>query len=303
MNFEDLLKQQKSNSSQLGQILNAAKTEQKGGGFEKDERLWKPRVDKAGNGFAVVRFLPAPDSDLPWVKYYDHGFRGDGGWFIENCPTTLGKTCPVCEKNSALWNSGIESDKDVARSRKRRLHYVSNVLVLKDNNEAANEGKVFLYQFGKKIFDKLMEAMQPQFDDETPINPYNLFSGAAFKIKIRQVGGYWNYDSSEFSNPEPLFDGDEAALKKLFEQMHPIQEFVDPEKFQSYENLEKRFNRVMGVADVQAVTKAAEAGATEYTPGNTVETSSTNNVKATADTEGDEDDDMEYFKNLAAKYN
>jgi len=293
MNFEELLKKQKENN--VDSLVSAAESDTKsntGGGA--DNRIWKPAVDKAGNGYAVIRFLPAPDNpDIPWVKYYSHGFKGETGkWFIEDCPTSVGETCPVCEANSKLWNSGIDDDKEIARDRKRRLHYLSNILVLKDSQNPENEGKVFLYKYGAKIFSKLMEAMQPAFEDETPVNPFNLFNGANFKVKIKQVGGYWNYDSSEFDKASALFDGDEKMLKKVFDGLHPIAEFSDKANYKSYEELKNKLDSVLGnnvpVDSGYTSTPAPSVG-------NSVASGSDD-----VDSNDDDDDDMAYFKKVAA---
>ena len=179
----------------------------------KDERLWKAVVDKSGNGYAILRFLPAVEGeDMPWAKVWNHAFQGPTGqWYIENSLTTVGKNDPVSEMNSAYWNSGIESDKEIARRQKRKLQYFANVYVVEDPTNPQNEGKVMLYRFGKKIFDKCMEAMQPAFKDETAVNPFDFWEGANFKLKLRKVDGYWNYDKSEFEAPSALFDNDEIG--------------------------------------------------------------------------------------------
>ena len=217
-----------------------------------DDRLWKPTVDKAGNGYAVIRFLPAPDGeDLPWVRYWDHGFKGPSGkWYIENSLTSIGQQDPVSEMNTQLWNSGIESDKQVARERKRRLHYVSNILVISDTASPENEGKVFLYKYGKKIFDKIMDVMQPQFEDEQPVNPFDFWAGANFKLKIRQVEGYRNYDKSEFDSSTELFDGDDAKLETVFGSSNSLKEFVDPSTYKTYGELKKKLYDVLGEEEI-----------------------------------------------------
>ena len=183
-------------------------------GSKEDDRFWQPEVDKAGNGMAVIRFLPGPSVDgddaLPWVRVFNHGFQGPGGWYIENSLTTLNQKDPVSEYNSVLWNSGIEANKEIARKQKRRLTYISNVLIVSDSKHPENEGQIKLYKFGKKIFDKISEAMNPEFADETPLNPFDFWEGANFKIKIRQVEGYRNYDKSEFDSITPVLDGDDA---------------------------------------------------------------------------------------------
>ena len=224
-----------------------------------DDRLWKPEVDKVGNGFAVLRFLPAPEGeDLPWAKMYSHAFQGPGGWYIENSLTTLGQKDPVSEHNRELWNSGIESNKDVVRKQKRKLSYYANVYVVKDPTNPHNEGSVFLYKFGKKIFDKIMEAMQPEFEDETPINPFDFWQGANFKLKIVKKDGYWNYDKSEFAAPSPLLDDDDA-LEAIWNKEYSLAELVAPDQFKSYDDLKKRLDMVLGKK-----AKAAAAEETEY---------------------------------------
>ena len=212
-----------------------------------DERLWKPELDKSGNGYAVVRFLPAPDGeDMPWAKVWSHAFKGPGGqWYIENSLTTLGKEDPVSDLNRGLWNSGREQDKATARAQKRKLSYYSNIYVVSDPAHPENEGKVFLYKFGKKIFDKLIEAMQPAFADETPLDPFNFWTGANFKLKIRKVDGYWNYDKSEFAAPSPLLE-DDKALEEIWKQAYPLAEFEDPKNFKTFEQLQARLNLVLG---------------------------------------------------------
>ena len=217
-----------------------------GGGA--DERLWKPELDKSGNGFAVIRFLPAPDGEeMPWAKVWSHAFKGPGGqWYIENSLTTLGKDDPVGELNRELWNSGRDSDKEIARAQKRKLSYYSNIYVVQDPAHPENEGRVFLYKFGKKIFDKLVEAMQPAFADETPVDPFNFWKGADFKLKIRKVDGYWNYDKSEFAAPGTLGNFDDDKLESIWKEGHSLADFEDPKNFKSYEQLQARLNLVLG---------------------------------------------------------
>lgn len=223
-----------------------------------DERFWKPEVDKAGNGFAVIRFLPEPEGeDVPFVRIWDHGFQGPGGWYIENSLTTLGQKDPVSEYNSMLWNSGIESNKDIVRKQKRRLSFVSNIYVVKDPAHPENEGKVFLYKYGKKIFDKLNETMNPQFEDESPMNPFDLWSGADFKLKIRNVEGYRNYDKSEFDESAPLLDDDDK-LEGIWKSEYSLKEFVDPSNFKTYDELQAKLNRVLGLDGGAPATSTAE---------------------------------------------
>ena len=291
----------KSNS--LDKLINAVEAENKPQEKKSyvDERLWKPVLDKTGNGYAVIRFLPAVDGeDLPWAKVWNHAFQGPTGqWYIENSLTTLGNNDPVSEMNSAYWNSGVESDKEIARRQKRKLQYFSNIYVVSDPKNPENEGKVFLFRFGKKIFDKCMEAMQPAFEDETPVNPFHFWEGANFKLKIRKVDGYWNYDKSEFEAPSPLFDNDDA-IEEVWKQQHALNEFTAPTNFKSYDELKTRLDMVLaGTTTVGNVTTLMEDEPIENTVSvNTVEepvpTSSTVTISST-----DEDDTMDYFQKLA----
>jgi len=211
-----------------------------------DERFWKPELDKSGNGYAVIRFLPAPKGeDIPWQRMFSHSFQGPGGWYIENSLTTINKNDPVGEVNRRLWNSGSEADKETARRQKRKLSYYTNIYVVTDTKHPEHEGKVCLYKFGKKIFDKVMEAMQPQFDDEEAINPFDLWKGANFKLKIRKVDGFWNYDKSEFDAVTPLLDTD-AALEKVYDAEYPLKPFHEDSNFKSYTELKEKMERVLG---------------------------------------------------------
>ena len=225
-----------------------------------DERLWKPELDKTGNGYAVIRFLPAVDGeDLPWVKVWNHAFQGPTGqWYIENSLTTLGQKDPVSEMNTAYWNSGVESDKEIARKQKRKLQYFSNIYVVSDPKHPEKEGKVFLFRFGKKIFDKIMESMQPAFADEVAVNPFDFWKGANFKLKIRKVDGFWNYDKSEFENPTTLFDDDDG-IEEVWKQQYSLADFTAPTNFKSYDELKTRLNTVLvGTIAVGNVTTLME---------------------------------------------
>ena len=211
-----------------------------------DERIWKPELDKSGNGYAVIRFLPAPEGeDIPWQRMFSHSFQGPGGWYIENSLTTINKNDPVGEANRRLWNSGSEADKETARRQKRKLSYYTNIYVVADPKHPEHEGKVFLYKFGKKIFDKIMEAMQPQFDDEQAINPFDLWKGANFKLKIRKVDGFWNYDKSEFEAVTQLLPSDEE-LEKVYQSEYPLKPFHEESNFKSYAELKEKMERVLG---------------------------------------------------------
>ena len=246
MSFSDLKKQSRLGSLTSKLVAEVEKTVVKSNGA--DERLWKPSLDKSGNGYAVIRFLPAPEGeDIPWAKVYSHAFQGPGGWYIENSLTTIGQKDPVSEYNRDLWNSGSDADKDTVRKQKRKLSYYSNIYVVKDPTNPENEGKVFLFKYGKKIHDKILAAMQPEFEDETPINPFDFWQGANFKLKIRKVDGYWNYDKSEFDSPAPLLDDDDA-LEAIWKREYSLTEFTAPSSFKSYEELEKRLNMVLRVS-------------------------------------------------------
>jgi len=296
MSFANL----KRNRDQISKLVQAAETA--GGGEKKnysDERIWKPTVDKAGNGYAVLRFLPSAEGqDLPWVRYWDHGFKGPTGlWYIENSLTSIGQPDPVGELNSRLWNSGIESDKDRARDQKRRLHYVVNVLIVQDPSNPSNEGKVMLYKFGKKIFYKIMDSMQPEFADESPVNPFDFWEGADFKLKIRNVEGYRNYDKSEFSSSTGLYDGDEAKLEAVYNQLHDLSEFSDPKNYKTYDELKTKLSRVLGEEAVSsgAPTMRQEAQMNEPAPA-PMEPVTAESVPAS-----DDDDTMSYFARLASE--
>ena len=292
MSFENL----KRNRDQISKLIKAA--ESTGGGEQKsyvDERIWKPTVDKAGNGYAVLRFLPAAEGqELPWVRYWDHGFKGPTGlWYIENSLTSIGQPDPVGELNSRLWNSGIESDKEKARTQKRRLHYVTNVLVLQDPSNPVNEGKVFIYKFGKKIFDKIMDLMQPSFQDEQPVNPFDFWEGADFKLKIRNVEGYRNYDKSEFASASALYESDESRLEAVYNQLYDLGEFTDPKNYKTYDDLKAKLGRVLGEeASVGAPSMKQEAQVNEPAAQAPMPTAET--IPQTED-----DDTMSYFARLA----
>jgi hypothetical protein len=298
MSFENL----KRNRDQISKLVQAA--ESVGGGTTEkksydDERIWKPTVDKAGNGYAVIRFLPAAEGqELPWNRYWDHGFKGPTGqWYIENSLTSIGQTDPVGELNSRLWNSGIEDDKNKARAQKRRLHYVTNILVVQDPGNPENEGQVKIYKFGKKIFDKIMDMMNPAFADETPVNPFDFWEGADFKLKIRKVEGYRNYDKSEFSSPSSLFNGDESKLETTYNQLHDLGEFTDPKNYKTYDELKAKLMRVLGEsANAGAPTMKQEAMMNEPASAPWATEPVTAEQINMAD---DDDDTMSYFAKLA----
>jgi len=303
MSFANLKKQSKAGSLTDKLIKQVEKLNDKNSNV--DDRIWKPTVDKSGNGYAIIRFLPEPEGcDLPWTRVYTHAFQGPGGWFIENSLTTLGQKDPVSEHNSQLWNSGSDANKEIARKQKRRLSYYSNIYVISDPANPENEGRVFLYKYGKKIFDKIQEAMKPEFVDETAINPFDLWSGANFKMKIRKVEGYQNYDKSEFEKPSALFDDDDK-LEKVYSQEHDLNEFTAPDKFKSYDDLKKRLVYVLGmnqptkrqdpeVAQEEATWERERSG--DYsTPAATPEPAVASAASSSSD---DEDDSLSYFAKL-----
>lgn len=303
-------------NNQFQNILDAMKKANTpaGGGNKDNENMWRAETDKAGNGYAIIRFLPAvSDSELPFVKVFDHGFQGPTGkWFIEKCPTTLGHNCPVCEANGPLWNSGIEANKEIVRKRKRRVSYVSNVLVVSDPKNPDNEGKVFQFKYGKKIFDKLMDAMQPPVDDkgnpidpdEVPINPFDLKEGANFKLKIRKVEGYANFDKSEF---EPQSEVD--AADSVMESATSLLSWVDPASFKDFDTLEAKFNQVVSNRQAPARQAAADKFGDDIDDDDIPfkKESAEKPAKATArpaskpakEEASNDDDDLDYFRKLA----
>ena len=299
MSFASLKKQSTLGSLTAKLVKEVEKVNNSGGG---DDRLWKPELDITGNGYAVIRFLPAPDGEeIPWAKLYSHAFQGPGGWYIENSLTTTGGKDPVSEYNRDLWNSGNEADKDTVRKQKRKLSYYSNIYVVKDPTNPQNEGKVFLYKYGKKIHDKIMEAMQPEFEDETPINPFDFWQGADFKLKIRKVDGYWNYDKSEFDSPAPLLDDDDA-LEALWKKQYSLEEFTKPSNFKSFEDLERRLNQVLRVqprrVDAEVENEEGDwAAELDDSPKKVVQKAAS--VTAKSADSGIEDDALSYFQKLA----
>ena len=298
MSFASLKKQSNLGSLTAKLVKEVEKVNNSSSGG--DERLWKPELDKTGNGYAVIRFLPAPDKEeIPWAKLYTHAFQGPGGWYIENSLTTVGGKDPVSDYNRELWNSGNESDKDTVRKQKRKLSYYSNIYVVKDPTNPQNEGKVFLFKYGKKIFDKVMEAMQPEFEDETPINPFDFWQGANFKLKIVKKDGYWNYDKSEFDTVSPLLE-DEDALEALWGKEYSLAAVNAADQFKSYEDLEKRLKYVLGQkqparrVDEEVFDEDSNRGS--FTPDfkNKAPVAA-----AVASASSDEDDALSYFQKLA----
>ena len=292
MSFANL-KKQSSLGSLTSKLVNEVEKMNKTGGGG-DDRLWKPELDKTGNGYAVIRFLPAPDGeDLPWAKIYTHAFQGPGGWYIENSLTTLNQKDPVSEYNRELWNSGSDKDKEIVRKQKRKLSYYSNIYVVKDPTNPQNEGKVFLFKYGKKIFDKVMAAMQPEFEDETPINPFDFWGGANFKLKIRKVDGYWNYDASSFETVSALKDNDDD-LNAIWKTQYSLQEFLAPTNFKSYDELKKRLDDVLSGTVTASAAAMMDEDVVETPVIKSEPAPSIPSVDAT-----DEDDTMSYFQKLA----
>ena len=294
MNSFANLKRQSGNLDKLSKAIEALNTNSESS--DKENNFWRPQVDKAGNGMAIIRFLPAPSADgddsLPWVKVHSHGFQGPGGWLIDNCLTTKNQQCPVCEHNSALWNSGIEANKEIVRKQKRKLNYIANVYIVSDPANKENEGQVKLFKFGKKIFDKITEAMNPAFEDETAINPFDLWKGANFKLKIRKVDGFQNYDKSEFDSAGPLLNDDEA-LEKIWQSEYSLQEQVAEKEFKTYDVLKARLDKVLGLnGDAPRTTVEQVKAKTFDAPKKQAEDS------PFKDDTSDEDD-MSYFAKLA----
>lgn len=249
MSLANLKQQRKNQFEKLTKLVE--ETKNSGGSNKDDGKYWSPTVDKAGNGYAVVRFMPAPEGeDAPFIRLWSHGFKGPTGkWYIENSRTTLNEPDPVSELNSELWNKSEDDnspERKQARAQKRRLTYVSNVLVVKDPANPENEGKVFLFKYGKKIWDKIQGAMYPEFADETGFNPFDLWDGANFKIKIRQVEGYRNYDKSEFEAPAAV-SNDDDELEVIYKKLYPLQALVAADQFRSYDELKSKLHAVLGM--------------------------------------------------------
>jgi len=292
MDFETL-KKSSSNFDKLTKAIEAnlgSENKEQNKSKYQDDRFWKPELDKTGNGYAVIRFLPAVEGeDLPWQRVWSHAFQDKGGWYIENSLTTLGQKDPVSEENTRLWNTGLDSDKEIARKRKRKLSYYSNILIVSDPKHPENEGKIFLFKFGKKIFDKITEAMQPAFEDEKPVNPFDFWKGANFKLKIRKVDGYWNYDKSEFEPVTQVAESDER-IKEIWKSQHALKPFLDPSNFKSYDELKEKLNRT-----ITGIRSAGTVDNTDLPPQN----NGTVKSSEVAPSASDDDDTMSYFSKLA----
>lgn len=299
MAFSDLRKGRAAAMAGLTQELT--KVAQKGGGGNTDDRYWQPTVDKEGNGSAIIRFLPAAeDETVPFIRTWDHGFQGPGGWYIEKSLTTIGQDDPVSEYNSELWNSGNDEDKETVRKQKRRLSFISNIYVVKDPGNPANEGKVFLYKYGKKIFDKLNDMMNPSFEDETAVNPFDLWEGANFRLRIRKFEGYRNYDKSEFDKPSAL-KNDDDELEAIWKSEYPLQPIIAPSEFKDYATLKARLEKVLGHStgagskEAEKVKKTLEEDYSAPAPSFREKAST---PRPAVDTSGDDDDDMAFFNKL-----
>lgn len=292
MSFSNL---KKSGKTAFGALKSKIEADKRGASFG-DDRIWAPEVDKAGNGFAVIRFLPQKDGeDMPFVRMYSHGFKVGAKWFIANCPTTIGGVCPVCEANSELWNTGLKTEQDIVRKRKRNMSYYSNILVISDKAHPENEGKVFLFRYGAKIFAKIQEAINPEFEDEVSMNPFDFWEGADFALKIRQVEGYKNYDKSAFQKPTPLFGGDDAKLEALWKSQYSLTELVSEDKFESAAVLKQKFDRAVGTPETkQHFTESDPSAHYDNDDGFYGKSASTESALSTDNTE----DDLEMYSKL-----
>ena len=267
-----------------------------------DERFWKPTTDKSGNGFATIRFLPVErEGDIPWRQVFSHGFQGPGGWYLENCPTTINGKCPLCKENTKLWDTGDTASRNIARDRKRRLHYISYIYVVSDPSNPDNDGKVFLYKYGKKIYEKIHNLMIPEFPDEVPRNPFDFDDGCNFKLKIRKVDGYINYDKSEFATPAPVSE-DDSELESIYNKQHSLAEIIAPDQFKSYEELKVKLERVLGLNFDGVSTANAETIADDNTASNVATADDlpwSNTPAEVAASKKDEDNSLSYFEKLA----
>ena len=292
MSFADFKKRSKNSIADLAEKME--KMDEKKS--YKDDRFWRPELDKSSNGYAVIRFLPGTETEHPpWAKYFSHGFQGPGGWYIENSLTTLGENDPVSEMNSRFWNTGIESDKDIARSRRRKTNYVSNIYIVSDPANPENEGKMFLYRYGQKIYDKIKEATHPEFSDETAINPFHPLDGANFKLKVRKVAGYINYDKSEFSSPEALFDSEEQ-IEAIWDKQYALSEFTNASNFKSYDELKERLNKVLG----DDIRSSAPVSNKTVEDTKVEDTGSTATESPSDSSDNEASDALAYFEKLAS---
>lgn len=303
MSFANL----KRNRGKQSEAIKKALQGQSSGGSDKSENpnMWYPHLDEAGNGMATIRFLPpAEGNNLPWAKLFKHGWKDKGGWMITECPTTIDQDCPICSANKDLWQTEVEANRIIASTRKRKISYFLNILVEQDSKNPENEGQVKIFRCGTKIFEMLQAAQNPKFEDETAIDPFDFWEGASFKLKICKVDKQTNYDRSVFLEPSELFGGDEAQLEELYGKLHDISEFVKPSVFQSYEQIEKRFNRVIGATNVRNAPKTAEEAVntpTESVPaaGPVTETKDEPTAQAELNSAETTEDALALFKQMA----
>lgn len=278
--------------------------------YEKDETYWQPTVDKAGNGFAVIRFLPAPpNEDLAFVQLYSHGFKNpkNGRWYIQNSRTTIGEADPVSDLNTQLWNNGTEAGKAQARNQKRKLHFISNILVVKDPANPENEGKVFRFKYGRKIFDKINDKLNPQYEGDEGFNPFDPWEGADFKLKIRKVDDQRNYDNSEFAQQSEI--GTDEEIEEIWKRQYSLAEIIAPSNFKSYEELKKNLDFVLsGSSPAKKLDEDEDnddSGPTEEEDTITQRSKPTQPAKSVrqsskpAAVTDEDDEDLSYFQNLA----
>lgn len=308
VDFQSLKKNRSKSLEKLNEQLT--KISSKSYADPNEGKFWKPTRDSAGNGFAIIRFLDSPQGeDMPFVRLWDHGFQGPGGWYIENSLTTIGQPDPVSELNTKLWSVSTDDaspEKRQARNQKRRLHYISNVYIVKDSGNPENEGKVFLFKYGKKIWDKLNDLMNPSFEDEKPVNPFDLWEGANFRLKIRVFEGYPNYDKSEFDSPSPLFEDDEE-IETVWKKSHSLKELVDPKNFKTYDELKAKMHRVLGITGSDADLRSKAPGSADEDLYEELDLSKSAPPKKEASApsmkeeapSADDDDDLEFFRNLS----
>ncbi len=309
MSFNELKKKSKMGSLTEKLIKQVEKLNSGSGNEKDDERFWKPTLNKkTETGYAVIRFLPAGAGwEDEYVQAFSHAFQGPGGqWYIEGCPTTIGRKCPCCENNSKDWATGDKQKQNIVRDRKRKLSYYANVYVIKDPDCPENDGTVRIFKFGKKIFEKIDAALRPKFQDDTPINPFDFWTGADFKLKVLKKDGYWNYDSSEFSSPSSLLGGDDDELKEVYEKLHDLSEFVNPDNFKSNDDLQSRLDKVLGNVSSVSSKKKLDPELESEMDEEYEELVSKKTSKATSTVveEDDEDDDadsaLDYFQKLAS---
>lgn len=298
MSFASMKKNRKKAIDNLVKAADEGQGEKKGYG---DDRYWKLTRDKSGNGYAIIRFLPAPEGeDLPWVKRFKHAFNNNGQWYIDDCRTSFNDECPVCKLNTQLWNSGYDGDKEIVKKRKRQLKYVSNILVVSDPANPQNEGKVFLFEYGKQIHDKIMDVMQPEFPDDDPMNPFDFWEGSNFKLKIRTANGYPTYDKSDFDKQSELLDGDDDELEVLYNKLYSLADLNDPKNFKSFAEQEKRLNTVLGESVAHNTAESVALDEEEEAP-RIKEAPARSTPVAAVDDDDDDDDAMSYFKSLASE--